>query len=119
MSGSSDEDLKDPFCDPDNPIAVQFQEVSAAAFKIKGGIERTACQVKCHEFTCKIGTYIHFVIFPIYVLTYHGYSFACGPYNLKKNWQYMQYFLELCTALFSSALLCQQSYCHAAGVRRP
>jgi threonine dehydratase len=45
MSGESDEDLKDAFCDPANPITVQFQEVSAAAYKIKGGIERTPCPV--------------------------------------------------------------------------
>ncbi|ELU10999.1 hypothetical protein CAPTEDRAFT_176201 [Capitella teleta] len=43
MSGESDEDFKDAFCDPENPIAIQFQEVSAAAYKIKGGIERTPC----------------------------------------------------------------------------
>ncbi|XP_064607381.1 L-threonine ammonia-lyase-like isoform X2 [Liolophura sinensis] len=33
----------DPQCDPDNPVAVKFQEVSAAAFKIKGGIQNTPC----------------------------------------------------------------------------
>ena len=40
------EDLRDEFCDPDNPVVVQFQEVSAAAYKIKSGIERTPCQVR-------------------------------------------------------------------------
>ncbi|ESO09945.1 hypothetical protein HELRODRAFT_185307 [Helobdella robusta] len=38
-----EDDLKDPSCDPDRPIKVQFQEISAAAFKIKNGIERTPC----------------------------------------------------------------------------
>ena len=45
VENMSEEDLKDKFCDPDNPIVVQFQEVSAAAYKIKGGIERTPCNV--------------------------------------------------------------------------
>jgi len=37
------DDLMDPFCDPEHPIKVNFQEVSAASFKIRGGIERTPC----------------------------------------------------------------------------
>jgi threonine dehydratase len=40
----AEEDLKDEFCDPDNPIVVKFQDVSAAAYKIKSGIQRTPCQ---------------------------------------------------------------------------
>ena len=40
-----EEDLKDEFCDPDNPVVVKFQDVSAAAYKIKSGIQRTPCQV--------------------------------------------------------------------------
>ncbi|KAK2167691.1 hypothetical protein LSH36_25g05016 [Paralvinella palmiformis] len=43
MSGKADDDYKDQFCDPEHPIVIQFQEVSAAAYKIKGGIERTPC----------------------------------------------------------------------------
>ncbi|XP_033637122.1 L-threonine ammonia-lyase-like [Asterias rubens] len=39
-----EEDLKDEFCDPDNPVVVKFQDVSAAAYKIKSGIQRTPCQ---------------------------------------------------------------------------
>ncbi|XP_022105448.1 uncharacterized protein LOC110987217 [Acanthaster planci] len=39
-----EEDLKDETCDPDNPIVVKFQDVSAAAYKIKSGIHRTPCQ---------------------------------------------------------------------------
>lgn len=40
----SDDDLKDPFCDPDHPVVVTFQDVSAAAFKIQGGIDKTPCK---------------------------------------------------------------------------
>ena len=40
-----EDDIKDAFCDPENPVVVQFPEVSAAAFKIKGGVERTPCNV--------------------------------------------------------------------------
>lgn len=42
---AKDEDLTDPYCDPENPQVVPFQEVSAAAYKIKSGIERTPCTV--------------------------------------------------------------------------
>ncbi|XP_070562847.1 L-threonine ammonia-lyase-like [Ptychodera flava] len=40
----NEEELKDEFCDPENPIVVRFQDVSAAAYKIKNGIQRTPCQ---------------------------------------------------------------------------
>jgi len=40
-----DDDLKDPFCDPDHPVVIRFQDVSAAAFRIQGGIDRTPCTV--------------------------------------------------------------------------
>eukprot|EP00057_Strongylocentrotus_purpuratus_P007652 XP_011662126.1 PREDICTED: threo-3-hydroxyaspartate ammonia-lyase [Strongylocentrotus purpuratus] len=33
----------DPHCDPDNPIQVKFQDVSAAAYKIKSGVLRSPC----------------------------------------------------------------------------
>lgn len=37
------EEVDDPFCDPDNPIRVPFQEVTAASFMIRSGIEKTPC----------------------------------------------------------------------------
>lgn len=45
MSLDEDDDssYKDNFCDPENPVVVQFQDVSAAAYKIRSGIERTPC----------------------------------------------------------------------------
>ena len=47
------EEVHDPYCDPENPVKVPFQEVSAAAFMIKGGIERTPCDVSgCHNIKC-------------------------------------------------------------------
>jgi len=48
-----DDDLKDPFCDPDHPVVIRFQDVSAAAFRIQGGIDRTPCTVRefCDIFT--------------------------------------------------------------------
>ena len=39
------EDILDVYCDPENPVVVGFPEVSAAAYKIKGGIDRTPCTV--------------------------------------------------------------------------
>lgn len=38
----------DPHCDPDNPIQVKFQDVSAAAYKIKSGVFRSPCSVSIH-----------------------------------------------------------------------
>ncbi|XP_045159723.2 L-threonine ammonia-lyase-like [Mercenaria mercenaria] len=40
---NSDEVLVDRFCDPKKPQIVTFQDVSAAAYKIKGGIQKTPC----------------------------------------------------------------------------
>ncbi|XP_063870278.1 mucin-2-like isoform X2 [Scylla paramamosain] len=38
-----EEPLFDPWCDPANPRTITFQDVSAAAFKIKSGIMNTPC----------------------------------------------------------------------------
>ena len=43
---SKKEELIDEFCDPENPVKIPFQEVSAAAYKIKGGIPKTPCEVR-------------------------------------------------------------------------
>ena len=40
-----DEMLKDAKCDPDNPVSINFRDVSAAAYKIKDGIQQTPCTV--------------------------------------------------------------------------
>lgn len=37
-------EIKDPFCNPEHPIVITFQDVTSAAFKIKGGIEFTPCR---------------------------------------------------------------------------
>ena len=47
--GSNTEELIDPFCDPNNPVVIPFQEISAAAYKIKSGIERTPCVVSMNN----------------------------------------------------------------------
>ncbi|TKR72470.1 hypothetical protein L596_019907 [Steinernema carpocapsae] len=33
----------DPFCNPKNPVKVQFSDISAAAYNIRGGVRRTPC----------------------------------------------------------------------------
>ena len=56
------EELKDLFCDPENPVIVQFQEISAAAYKIKSGIERTPCQVHIYtsyQHSCFVLQFVH------------------------------------------------------------
>lgn len=42
-NGGDPSDLFDPWCDPNRPRIVQFQDISAAAFKIKSGIMMTPC----------------------------------------------------------------------------
>ena len=39
------EEIKDPWCDPENPRIVSFENVSAAAFRIRDGIVRSPCDV--------------------------------------------------------------------------
>jgi threonine dehydratase len=41
----SEADAFDKFCDPKNPVKVQFNDISAAAYRIKGGVEYTPCNV--------------------------------------------------------------------------
>ena len=42
---TGEDELKDKFCDATSPLTVQFNEVTMAAYKIRGGIERTPCTV--------------------------------------------------------------------------
>ena len=38
-------EIVDPWCDPDHPVKVTFNEVQDAAEKIKDGIQKTPCTV--------------------------------------------------------------------------
>ncbi len=40
-----EEEIKDPWCDPENPRVLHFEEISAAAYRIRDGIVRTPCDV--------------------------------------------------------------------------
>eukprot|EP00095_Tigriopus_kingsejongensis_P001631 maker-scaffold121_size336169-snap-gene-0.12 protein:Tk01631 transcript:maker-scaffold121_size336169-snap-gene-0.12-mRNA-1 annotation:"inorganic pyrophosphatase" len=40
-----EEEIKDPWCDPENPRVVQFEQISAAAYRVRDGIVRTPCDV--------------------------------------------------------------------------
>ena len=44
------EEIKDPWCDPENPRIVSFENVSAAAFRIRDGIVRSPCDVSINSF---------------------------------------------------------------------
>jgi len=39
------EALKDDFCDPENPRAIKFEDISAAAYIIRDAIQKTPCIV--------------------------------------------------------------------------
>jgi len=40
---SCDLDLNDPFCNPNNPTIIRFQDIGVAGFNIRGGVEHTPC----------------------------------------------------------------------------
>lgn len=41
----SEEDLYDEWCDPTKPRVLQFEEIAAAAYRIKYGVPQTPCTV--------------------------------------------------------------------------
>lgn len=42
-------DLEDPLCSPNNIQKITFQDVTTAAFLIKGGVEYTPCPVMIYD----------------------------------------------------------------------
>ena len=44
--------IKDPWCDLDNPRVVKFEEISAAAYRIRDGVVRTPCDVSFESCCC-------------------------------------------------------------------
>ena len=45
VEDEDEEEMIDNFCDPNSPKVLSFQDVSAAAYKIKSGIQHTPCTV--------------------------------------------------------------------------
>ena len=43
---SDAEEIKDPWCDPENPRITRFEDITAASFRIRSGIIRTPCDVR-------------------------------------------------------------------------
>jgi len=45
------EEITDPWCDPENPRVIRFEDISAAAYRIRTGIQTTACDLShmCDE----------------------------------------------------------------------
>lgn len=41
-----DGEVSDPHCLADNPIKVNFQDITSASFMIRSGVEYTPCTVK-------------------------------------------------------------------------
>jgi hypothetical protein len=60
----ADADLFDEFCDPDHPVKVHFNDISAAAYRIKGGVEITPCTVL--DTTCHLFFFFFFTIQSFY-----------------------------------------------------
>ena len=51
----------DPMCDKDHPQRISFEDVSAAAFRIKSGIIKTPCVVSI--FFYKFNVYFKYIFF--------------------------------------------------------
>uniref|UniRef100_A0A915J448 Serine racemase n=1 Tax=Romanomermis culicivorax TaxID=13658 RepID=A0A915J448_ROMCU len=49
----------DPWSDPDNPRTILYQDVSAAAYRIKNGITKTVC-TRSNQLSTKLGMDIYF-----------------------------------------------------------
>lgn len=87
VNGSDPSDLFDPWCDPNRPRIVQFQDISAAAFKIKSGIMMTPC-TRSH-LSSLTGTQI---FFKKDFLQYTG-SFKVN--HLQKSNSHVQFLLDV------------------------
>lgn len=52
----SADDCEDPLCNPRKPIKISFQDITSAAFMIRGGVYKTPCSVykdpKCFNKLC-------------------------------------------------------------------
>lgn len=42
--GNNGSAAEDPFCDPERPVRITFEEVTLAAYKIKSGVKNTPCE---------------------------------------------------------------------------
>lgn len=49
-----EEDLIDPCSKADNPVKINFNDISAAAYRLKGGIENTPCTVSSLHYIISI-----------------------------------------------------------------
>ena len=43
----TEDDLYDEWCDPKKPRVLRFEEIAAAAYRIKYGVQKTPCTVGC------------------------------------------------------------------------
>ena len=55
----TEEDLYDEWCDPKSPHILTFEEISAAAYRIKYGVDKTPCTVR-NSFALKFDFLISF-----------------------------------------------------------
>jgi len=55
---NDEEDLKDKYCDPENPRVIKFEDIAAAAYLIQGGISKTACDLSHMNLDCNMEMYL-------------------------------------------------------------
>lgn len=45
IQGDEPEEIKDPWCEPENPRRIPFELVTSAAYRIRDGVVKTPCDV--------------------------------------------------------------------------
>ena len=55
---SASEPVFDPWCDEKNPRVVNFEQISAAAYRVRDGIVRTPCDVSKQLLPVATGRYV-------------------------------------------------------------
>lgn len=74
------DDMVDPYCDPNHPVKVTFNDVSSAAYRIKGGIDMTPCTV-----IEKITIYLNFSYINELILAFARFFHGWNGYLLEKR----------------------------------
>jgi hypothetical protein len=68
-----DEDLYDEWCDPKKPRILRFDEIAAAAYRIKYGVEKTPCPVCI--LSLKFDRFYFYIVLTYVENNWHGFIF--------------------------------------------
>jgi hypothetical protein len=69
----NDDDLYDEWCDPKKPRILRFDEIAAAAYRIKYGVEKTPCPVCI--LSLKFDRFYFYIVLTYVENNWHGFIF--------------------------------------------